>query len=71
KLYIAPDSKASIPTHYISVVPQKLAGVDWPPSNMRDFLIWLACVDTGARDRLVHSLSSSKTKRNIVLLDIL
>lgn len=71
KLYIVPDSKTSIPTHYISVVPQKLAGVDWPPSNMRDFLIWLACVDTGARDRLVHSLSSSKTKRNIVLLDIL
>lgn len=71
KLFVEHEAKASIPTHYISVVPQKLAGVDWPPSNMRELLYWLESVDVSARDRLLYCMFCSKTKRNIILLDIL
>lgn len=60
----------SIETHYVWVRPSRLSGVDWPPQDLNEVLSWLELVDVSARDHLVRCLSSSKSKRNIVLLDI-
>lgn len=66
---VRPESPL-IKTHYIWVRPSRLSGVDWPPQDLKEVLSWLELVDVSARDHLVRCLSNSKSKRNIVLLDI-
>ncbi|WP_197696988.1 ThiF family adenylyltransferase [Pseudoalteromonas piscicida] len=66
---VRPESPL-IKTHYIWVRPNRLSGVDWPPQDLKEVLSWLELVDVSARDHLVRCLSNSKSKRNIVLLDI-
>lgn len=60
----------AIITHYILIKPVRLAGVIWPPSNLREMLVWLADVDPSARARVIDSILSFRNKRHILLLDI-
>lgn len=66
---VRPESP-SIKTHYVWVRPSRLSGVEWPPQELKEVLSWLELVDISARDHLVRCLSNSKSKRNIVVLDI-
>ncbi|QFI39920.1 hypothetical protein FR932_19925 [Moritella marina ATCC 15381] len=60
----------SISTHYISVRPTRLAGLNWPPKNIREVLIWLKQVDHSARDHVANSLISKQLKRHLLLFDV-
>ncbi|HHC6451907.1 TPA: E2/UBC family protein [Vibrio parahaemolyticus] len=62
--------EVSITTHCISVKPNRLAGVNWPPSCLREVLSWLKLVDCSAHARTVTLLMTKKTKRHILLLDV-
>jgi molybdopterin/thiamine biosynthesis adenylyltransferase len=62
--------RQAIITHYISIKPTRLAGVVWPPSNLKEMLGWLADVDPNARARIVDKVLSFDNKRHILLLDI-
>ncbi|HAZ7365690.1 TPA: hypothetical protein J7709_004016 [Escherichia coli] len=60
----------SINTHYISVNPNRLAGMKWPPTSFRELLDWLENADHNARDRVVHYITTEGKKRYIFLFDI-
>lgn len=68
KLFVNETRNRTMMTHYISVSPKKFTGVDWPPTCLRELLIWLEDVDLSARDRLAYSLTSSKEKKHVLLL---
>ena len=67
---ICSEDSNGIKTHYISVSPKKLAGVDWPPSSLSNLTEWLEVVDHSARDHLIYSLTQKKEKKHILLLDV-
>lgn len=69
-LELARPEKPAIKTHYISVNPSRLSGVNWPPQDLKEVFSWLQLVDLNARDHLVRCIANSKFKRNVVLLDI-
>ncbi len=60
----------SIATHCISVRPNRLAGVSWPPSSFREVLGWLKIVDRSAYDQTVNLMIAKKIKRHLLLLDV-
>ncbi|NOJ25058.1 E2/UBC family protein [Vibrio coralliilyticus] len=62
--------QVSITTHCISVNPNRLAGVNWPPSCFRDVLDWLKIVDCSAHAQTVTVLNERKTKRHIILFAV-
>lgn len=64
------SNKISIPTHYVSVKPNRLAGVTWPPKSLGDTLRWLSDIDHNARNKVVENILASGKKRQIILLNI-
>ncbi|MEH6479420.1 MULTISPECIES: E2/UBC family protein [Pseudoalteromonas] len=70
KLKIDNKNNFGIKTHYVSVSPDKLAGINWPPNNLGHLINWLEEVNCSARDHLIYSLTSKKEKKHILLLDI-
>ncbi|EGR4214302.1 ThiF family adenylyltransferase [Vibrio metoecus] len=70
RLTLTCDSVAGMPTFYVRVKPNQLSGITWPPESFKEVLLWLQKVDISARNHLVYVLSSSSSKRNLVLLDI-
>ena len=70
KLQVKNKETAIITTHYISVTPNKLTGVKWPPTSLRDVFSWLENVDLSARNQLVYRMALSNSKKNTILLDI-
>ncbi|EGU40158.1 hypothetical protein VII00023_22209 [Vibrio ichthyoenteri ATCC 700023] len=59
-----------ISTHYISVNPNRLAGVIWPPKRLSDILNWLSNVDHNARNKVIERILTSGKKRHILLFDV-
>ncbi|WP_163390197.1 ThiF family adenylyltransferase [Enterovibrio norvegicus] len=62
--------EVSLSTHLVSVKPNKLAGIAWPPRSLGDTLRWLTNVDHNARNQLINQMVVSGKKRHIVLLDV-
>lgn len=63
--------KNPINTHYISVNPNRLAGMKWPPTSFRELLEWLEKTDHNAKNRVIHYITTEGKKRYIFLFDIL
>lgn len=59
-----------INTHSIRVVPERLAGISWPPSSLREVFKWLEKVDHNARNKLVEKIVLSGTKKQLVIFDV-
>lgn len=70
--YLRPNSlnKHIISTHYVSVNPNRLAGMKWPPESFRNLLEWLEKTDHNARNRVVEHIKSERKKRFVFLFDI-
>ena len=64
------NEDTGIKTHYISVSPDKLTGVNWPPTSLGNLTNWLEEVNRSARDHLIYSLTKKKEKKHILLLNI-
>jgi len=60
----------SILTSYFKINPSRLAGVEWPPQNLRALLQWLTEVDPGARSRLLDHFINNPVKRHVLLFDV-
>ncbi|MEY0836175.1 E2/UBC family protein [Providencia alcalifaciens] len=59
-----------INTHYISVNPNRLAGMKWPPASFRDLLDWLEKIDHNARDRVIEHIKAEGKKKYVFLFDV-
>ncbi|MDO3382398.1 E2/UBC family protein [Gilvimarinus algae] len=57
-------------THFIKCSPSKLAGVEWPPGNLKYLVRWLSEVDQKARNQLVTMLVETSSEKNVVILDV-
>lgn len=55
---------------YFKVKPSRLAGVVWPPQDLRSVLQWLAEVDLSARGRLLDHFVINPVKRHVLLFDV-
>lgn len=60
----------TILTSYFKIKPSRLAGVAWPPQNLREILQWLSEVDLGARSRILSNFVNNPVKRHVLLLDV-
>ncbi|WP_081045666.1 E2/UBC family protein [Aeromonas salmonicida] len=60
----------AIVTSYFKVKPSRLAGVAWPPQDLRAMLQWLTEVDLSARSRLLKHFVDNPVKRHLLLLDV-
>ncbi|MFN4235886.1 MAG: E2/UBC family protein [Vogesella sp.] len=58
-------------TSYFKIKPSRLAGVSWPPKDLREVLQWLTAVDLSARARIVKHFVTNPVKRHVLLLDVL
>lgn len=58
-------------TSYFKIKPSRLAGVLWPPENLRDVLQWLTKVDCQARERILRHFFNNPVKHHLLLLDVL
>ncbi|WP_083007575.1 E2/UBC family protein [Halomonas sp. GT] len=63
-------SNRSILTRYFKVNPSRLAGVEWPPQNLRALLQWLSEVDLSALSRLLKHFVDNPVKRHVILFDV-
>lgn len=57
-------------TSYFKVKPSRLAGVAWPPQDLRAVLEWLAENDQSAHSRVLNHFVSHPVKRHVLLLDV-
>ncbi|MBM3111661.1 E2/UBC family protein [Pseudomonas arcuscaelestis] len=57
-------------TSYFKIKPSRLAGVLWPPQNLRAVLQWLTEVDPSARARILDHFVNNPVKRHVLLLDV-
>jgi hypothetical protein len=60
----------TILTSYFKINPSRLAGVDWPPQNLRALIQWLTEVDLSARSRLLDHFVNNPVKRHVLLFDV-
>ncbi|MBI6565199.1 ThiF family adenylyltransferase [Pseudomonas synxantha] len=60
----------TILTSYFKINPSRLAGVVWPPQNLRALLQWLTEVDLSARSRLLDHFVNNPVKRHVLLFDV-
>ncbi|AKF43755.1 E2/UBC family protein [Pseudomonas fragariae (ex Marin et al. 2024)] len=63
------DEKAFL-TSYFRIKPSRLAGVLWPPKDMRGVLQWLTETDVSARNRVLEHFVSNPVKRHVLLFDV-
>ena len=57
-------------TSYFKIKPSRLAGVLWPPQNLRAVLQWLTEVDLSARARILDHFVNNPVKRHVLLFDV-
>lgn len=57
-------------TSYFRIKPSRLAGVLWPPKDLRAVLQWLTEVDLSARARILDHFVSNPVKRHVLLFDV-
>lgn len=57
-------------TSYFKIKPSRLAGVLWPPKDLRAVLQWLTEVDLSARARILNHFVNNPVKRHVLLLDV-
>lgn len=55
---------------YFKVKPSRLAGVVWPPQDLRAVLEWLTENDQGALSRILNYFINNPVKRHVLLLDV-
>lgn len=60
----------TILTSYFKIKPSRLAGVVWPPQDLRSIIQWLTEVDLSARSRLLNHFVNNPVKRHVLLLDV-
>jgi len=60
----------TILTSYFKINPSRLAGMEWPPQNLRALLQWLTEVDLSARSRLLDHFVNNPVKRHVLLFDV-
>ncbi|MDG9928013.1 MULTISPECIES: E2/UBC family protein [unclassified Pseudomonas] len=60
----------TILTSYFKINPSRLAGVEWPPQDLRALLQWLTEVDLSARSRLLDHFVNNPVKRHVLLFDV-
>lgn len=57
-------------TSYFKINPSRLAGVQWPPQNLRDLLQWLSDVDIRALHQLLNHFIKNPVKRHVLLFEV-
>ena len=57
-------------TSYFKIKPSRLAGVMWPPQDLRSVLQWLTEVDLSARSRILDHFVNNPVKRHVLLFDV-
>ena len=57
-------------TSYFKIKPLRLAGVAWPPQDLRSVLQWLTEVDVSARSRVLDHFVNNPVKRHVLLFDV-
>lgn len=57
-------------TSYFKIKPSRLAGVMWPPQDLRSVLQWLTEVDLSARGRILDHFVNNPVKRHVLLFDV-
>lgn len=63
------DDKSFL-TSYFRIKPLRLAGVAWPPEDLRSLLQWLTEVDLSARSRVLEHFVNNPVKRHVLLFDV-
>lgn len=68
--FVPDHNTPTVTTHYVLVRPTVLAGVKWPPNNLKTLLDWLGRVDINARDRVVNFLYRANVTQHVVILEV-
>ncbi|WP_353742835.1 E2/UBC family protein [Pseudomonas fluorescens] len=63
------DDKSFL-TSYFKIKPSRLAGVVWPPEDLRSVIQWLTEVDLSARGRILDHFVNNPVKRHVLLFDV-
>ena len=67
---LTPSDGKSFLASYFKIKPSRLAGVLWPPKDLRAVFQWLTEVDLSARGRILEHFINNPVKRHVLLLDV-
>ncbi|WP_212687227.1 E2/UBC family protein [Undibacterium luofuense] len=65
------SDSARILTRGFKIKPSRLAGVSWPPEDLKSVFEWLSEVDRAALIRILEHFVTNPVKRHLLLLDVL
>ena len=65
------SDRALILTRCFEIKPSRLAGVSWPPENLKSMFEWLSQVDRAALIRILDHFVANPKKSHLILLDVL
>jgi molybdopterin/thiamine biosynthesis adenylyltransferase len=67
---LKPRDSTRILTRYFKIKPSRLAGISWPPQDLKSVFKWLSKVDRPAMIRILNYFVTNPAKRHLLMLDV-